>query len=96
MCSEKNNRKRSGTRERERERERKDSEEMEKGMLAGVGYVLSACVPLYSNYCITGLALLPPIAVSAYLAGRPPHHPHPISIAASRGRISQCTPSQNA
>lgn len=33
--------------------------EMGKGMLGGVRYVLSACLPLYSSYCITGLALLP-------------------------------------
>lgn len=31
-----------------------------RGWPGGIGYVLSACIPIYSSYCITGLALLPP------------------------------------
>lgn len=87
--------KRRMAKERIRERKReKEKEEMGKGTLGGVGYVLSACVPLYSSYCITGLALLP--------------HSRPFSRARNdaatpsstsnihRGCISQCTPFQNA
>lgn len=44
---------------KDRRNKREKEGEMGKGMLGGVRYVLSACVPLYSSYCITGLALLP-------------------------------------
>jgi len=70
-------------RERKREREREE-EEMGKGTFGGVSYVLSACVPFYSSYCITGLALLPHSRpFSRARTERLPHHPHPTSTAAA-------------
>ena len=58
---------------RQREREREEG-----GQEGQIGYVLSACIAIYSSYCITGLALLPPQLLVH--DARPPHRPYPISI----------------
>lgn len=80
---------------KDRESKREKEGEIGRGMLGGVRYVLSACVPLYSSYCITGLALLPHSCRPLPRARNDAATPSSTSNI-HRGCISQCTPSQNA